>query len=197
MSILPIIPRLKNYFKNKSINVIEIGTRYGESAEIILKNFNINNYSVIDPYESYEDYKIDGFNNIIKNNEDKIFYETKNKLESINTNVKFYRTYSNNISTVNNFENNSVDLIFIDANHTYQYVMEDLENYYPKLKHDGILCGDDFFMRNDINDNLKTLNGDYKENMVYEAVIDFCKKYNKDYVEYGIHAGYGKIYEII
>lgn len=35
-------------------------------------------------------------------------------------------------------------------NQSYKYVLEDLEdleNYYPKLVKDGILCGYDFFMR--------------------------------------------------
>ncbi len=51
-------------------------------------------------------------------------------------------------------------------------------------------------MRMDKNDVLKTLNNDYNEPMVYEAFNDFCYKHNKKYIEYGIHAGYGKVFEI-
>lgn len=38
----------------------------------------------------------------------------------------------------------SVDMIFIDADHRYSRVNEDLENWYPKLKNNGIICGHDF-----------------------------------------------------
>ena len=93
----------------------------------------------------------------------------------------------------------SIDLIFIDGNHTYKYVLEDLENYYPKLNKNGIICGDDFFMRTHENDLLNTMLGNegYDEPMVYEAVIEFCKRHSKSLTEFGKHRGYGKTFMII
>jgi len=41
-------------------------------------------------------------------------------------------------------KDNSVDLIFIDAGHTYEEVTKDLINYWPKLKKDGVLLGHDY-----------------------------------------------------
>lgn len=35
------------------------------------------------------------------------------------------------------------DLIFIDADHRYSYVKQDIENYLPKVRDGGILCGHD------------------------------------------------------
>ena len=68
-----------NFLAN-SINVIEIGARYGESSKLILQNSNVNNYIIIDPYTSYEEYIHDGFNNTISNdNDDVIFNQTKKK----------------------------------------------------------------------------------------------------------------------
>jgi predicted O-methyltransferase YrrM len=199
MSIQPILSHLKNNFSKKSINVVEIGARYGESSKVILENLNVDKYIIIDPYTSYDEYNNDGFNKIISDdNDDKIFNETKNKLESLHNNMVFYRTFSTDTNTINAIEDNSVDLIFIDGNHTYKYVLEDLENYYPKLKNTGIICGDDFFMRTHENDHLNTMPGNegYDEHMVYEAVIEFCNRHNKTFKEFGKHRGYGKTFMI-
>jgi hypothetical protein len=42
------------------------------------------------------------------------------------------------------FEDNSVDFIFIDADHKYYGIKKDLIAWYPKVKENGIFCGHDF-----------------------------------------------------
>ena len=39
--------------------------------------------------------------------------------------------------------NESVDIIFIDGNHSYEYVYKDIVKYSPKLRPNGILTGHD------------------------------------------------------
>ena len=197
MSISPIIPFCVHKFKKKPIKVLEIGARYGDSSKMILKHLNVEEYNIVDPYTCYDDYSQDGFNKIMINDEnDKIFNTVKKNLNKIHNNVNFYRTFSNDTNTISKLKNNTMDLIFIDGNHTYKYVLEDLENYAPKLKPDGILCGDDFFMRTKKNDILNKNAGGYDEPMVYEAVLEYCRKNNKKYAEFGKHRGYGKLFYI-
>jgi hypothetical protein len=38
----------------------------------------------------------------------------------------------------------SLDFIFIDANHGYEFVKEDSNAWWPKLKIGGLMCGDDY-----------------------------------------------------
>jgi len=39
------------------------------------------------------------------------------------------------------FEDAYFDFIYIDANHSYEYVKSDLNNWWPKLKSGGFICG--------------------------------------------------------
>ncbi len=41
------------------------------------------------------------------------------------------------------FEDKSVDLVFLDADHRYDQFMDDLKAWYPKIKDGGIICGHD------------------------------------------------------
>jgi len=38
----------------------------------------------------------------------------------------------------------SLDWVYIDGNHAYEYVTEDLRTWYPKLRAGGLLTGDDY-----------------------------------------------------
>jgi predicted O-methyltransferase YrrM len=43
------------------------------------------------------------------------------------------------------FEDNSIDIIFIDANHSYEGVKKDLQSWFSKVKIKGIIAGHDFW----------------------------------------------------
>ncbi len=47
------------------------------------------------------------------------------------------------LSAVNMFEDNSIDLLFIDGNHNYEFAKEDYNKYLPKVKENGIILIDD------------------------------------------------------
>jgi predicted O-methyltransferase YrrM len=47
--------------------------------------------------------------------------------------------------TSEHFEDESVDFIFIDADHAYESVKKDIQAWWPKLKKGGIMSGHDYF----------------------------------------------------
>jgi hypothetical protein len=65
---------------------------------------------------------------------------------------------------VSKFEDESLDFIFVDGLHTYDQVLLDCRNYYPKLKKNGLFCGHDY--------------GTIEE--VRRAVDEFAKEVNKE-----------------
>jgi len=44
----------------------------------------------------------------------------------------------------NKFEEESIDYIMVDGAHEHEPVLDDIENWWPKLKPDGVMFGDDF-----------------------------------------------------
>jgi predicted O-methyltransferase YrrM len=44
----------------------------------------------------------------------------------------------------NFIEDKSLDFVYIDANHTYQAVKEDIRLWYPKVKSGGLIMGHDY-----------------------------------------------------
>ena len=53
----------------------------------------------------------------------------------------------NSIVASSNYKNNYFDYIYLDAEHSYQAVSNDLDIWYPKLKNNGTIFGDDYYWR--------------------------------------------------
>jgi beta-1,4-mannosyl-glycoprotein beta-1,4-N-acetylglucosaminyltransferase len=156
----------------------EIGTDNGNFSDFILSINNTSKLYCIDPYVSYDEYK-DCTNE--SSNTDK-YNSTKSKLfEKYNNRVEFIREFS--VEASKNF-NENLDFIYIDGNHSYSYVLQDLENWYPKLKSGGIIVGDDAVdtdnsLRNSDNDvYVDWGNGAWGYYGVVKAFEDFCSKIN-------------------
>lgn len=56
------------------------------------------------------------------------------------------------------FEDNSLDFVFLDADHSYSAIRNDILNWFPKVKVGGILAGHDYYP--------------HENNSVYRAVVD-------------------------
>ncbi len=66
----------------------------------------------------------------------------------------------------------SADLIFIDADHRYTRVQNDIVNWYPKLKVGGLLCGHDF--------------NRFLHDCDYSRVLAHCEEDYVDDTHYGV-----------
>ena len=148
-----LINQLNNY---KNITWIEIGVHKGNSAYSVLTQLNIKKMYLIDPYSplSYLQQYF-GTKELVESSKE----TAHTLLKKFEDKIVWYEDFSENV--VNNFENESIDIIYIDGNHSYDSVMLDLKNYYPKLKIGGLIIGDD-----------------YNERDVKMAIIDFSKEYN-------------------
>ena len=113
----------------------EIGVFRGRHAFHILNNISIRNLYLIDPYESYEEFGSKGMYDELLDAK----IEAGFALREFDNISWIYKNSSDAVKLVPN----NLDFVYIDGNHEYNFVKEDIENYYPKLKVGGVLGGHD------------------------------------------------------
>lgn len=77
------------------------------------------------------------------------FHNTADLYEIFLKNIEPVKEYVNPIRAKSEdcaslYENESLDFVFIDGNHEYEYVYKDIAMYLPKIKPGGFIGGDDW-----------------------------------------------------
>jgi hypothetical protein len=124
-------------------SMIEIGVQSGVfTNEVLSKWPSFEQYFGIDLWAEQKNY-IDHAN-VNQKEQDKKYLSTVNLLSNKygSDKIKLIRNYSTNAVVL--FHDESIDFIYVDARHDYCGVHEDLNNYYPKLKCNGIMAGHDY-----------------------------------------------------
>ena len=124
-----------NKFNSKSLTGVEIGVFDGYNALSILKNLKINKLYLVDPYVVYED-QLNLMNERVR------WAEKKSKRRLKRQRSKIIRIKKFSSEAINDLPDN-LDFVYIDGNHDYEYVKEDIEKYYEKLREGGVLAGHD------------------------------------------------------
>ncbi len=123
----------------------EIGVCDGVFSDYLLSHNPSLILYAIDPFTMYErNYEsgISQHNKLVQADFDIQCELTKNKLSKFGDRSIFIRETATKASEY--IENNYLDFVFIDANHLYKYVKQDILTYYEKVKMDGIIAGHDY-----------------------------------------------------
>lgn len=128
---------LADIFRKLNFKVgAEIGVRGGDYSDILCMKIPGLKLYAVDPYEPHEGYK-----DIQKRSTfDKYMEEAYKKLESFD--VEFMREYS--VDAVEKFLDESLDFVYIDGDHSYKSVVDDITLWSKKVKKGGIVSGDDY-----------------------------------------------------
>lgn len=113
---------------------VEIGTFAGENAVIMSEYFK--KVYTIDPYKNGYDQN-DLASSIDFNEVEKAF---KIRMININNVIHIKKTGE---EALNDFENESLDFIYIDGNHQEDAVKKDINLWRSKVKKNGIIAGHD------------------------------------------------------
>lgn len=122
---------------------VEVGIGYGFHADQILNNTNVEKLYLIDPMCYYENdafandvqYRFEGFENLRKN--------IINNLSKHKYRYEWFRTPSLNV-TNEQIQDESIDAVFLDGDHSYESVSKDLPFWWKKIRNGGWLLGDDY-----------------------------------------------------
>lgn len=124
-----------------TFQVAEIGVRRGETAQYLLDTMPDIHMYVIDPYLPYDD----GLNLKFTAEDQAAFKkEMFSRLSPFEGRYRFLEEKS--VVAANRFNPNFFDLVFIDGEHTYAAVKEDIAAWYPLVNYGGILSGHDYSM---------------------------------------------------
>lgn len=110
--------------KKKICTGIEIGAGYGLTAYMVLANTEVEKWTVIDPFQVYDQYE-DRMNQSgkIQEMKENTFHLLDPYIEQGRCEV--IQKFSEDVDPF------YADMIFIDGNHTYDYVKRDIEKFYP------------------------------------------------------------------
>ncbi len=172
---------------------IEIGTWEGDFSYALLNNTSISKLYCIDPYRHFQNNEYpDGMNSLTQIQFDEKFNIVQKRFEQFGKRVEFLRMTSDEAITL--FDDNSIDFIYIDGNHDYKYVLNDIRKWYPKVKIGGILAGDDIYStKDDEHDSDGNVTKIWSYNPdgtpscwgkygTYKALVDAKKIYDFEYI---------------
>ena len=117
---------------------LEVGSFVGTTAKLAA-DAGFKQITCIDTWEGGSDPN-DWINGLYQREGDRV-YETF-KANTAGLPVTAIRTTSFDAATT--FGNESQDVIFLDADHSYEAVKQDIEAWYPKVRPGGVLCGHDY-----------------------------------------------------
>jgi hypothetical protein len=117
----------------------EIGVMHGGYSESVLKIWNGEKYYMVDLWGRQDP-------QVYRERTDDIDYEGKYRdcvaIAERFPIVQIIRDYS--VAAAGQVPDGSLDWVFIDANHSYRTVLEDMDAWFPKLKPGGVFAGHDY-----------------------------------------------------
>lgn len=136
LGFIELLTELSNKLDKTDYTMIEIGSYMGESTMMFASTGLFSTIYSIDPLNGHEEF------NEIHNYSWEFIRGEFNKNIKYFDNIVHLQDFSYNV--VNEFDDNSIDFIYIDGSHSEESVRQDLELYLPKLKKDGIIAGHDY-----------------------------------------------------
>ena len=141
---------LPDLFREMGFKVgAEIGVANGLYSKALCSRIPGLKLYCIDPWTSYDAY-VEHHDAIGQEILDDCYNVALERLKPYN--CQFVRKFS--MDAVKDFEDESLDFVFIDGNHSFRYVIDDIDEWSKKVRKGGIVSGHDFWNSIDTPYNL-------------------------------------------
>ena len=155
----PMIKYIQGHNNTGGLVGVEIGVQNGAHSKSILENLPIEKLYLVDPFKSYDKYGTeDGSDSWAQS-------YSQSDFDLMFEGAKFFLRRYSNVSFVRMMSSEAVgvvpdglDFVYIDGNHSYNFVKGDIELWFPKIKAGGFLGGHDY---------------DYTQSSIVRAVDDW------------------------
>jgi predicted O-methyltransferase YrrM len=145
---------------------VELGAWLGKSSAYLCDKAHGINVTIVDSFKGTAEY-IDSYYKLAKTKDIyKLFLENMGER-------KFKAIKATSKTAAKKFANESLDVVFIDLDHSYEAVKEDIKLWLPKVKKGGYIAGDDY------HENWKGVIKAVDELLPHATFIDDCWIYQK------------------
>jgi hypothetical protein len=159
------------YYCDKLSNpkLLEIGVFKGGFLNFLVKNCNIGSIDAVDLFHGVTcSGDVDG-NDVVSYDVGTSYLELTEKYKDV-PNINIIK--SDSITFLQNQHDDTYDIIYIDGDHSYNGVKNDLINAYSKIKNGGYIMGHDYEM------NMNKAKNSYNFG-TKQAVDEFCINYKQ------------------
>ena len=141
------LPRLLQAIEAKS--VVEVGVFQGKFTKALCEWLPETKIYGIDPWLDYDEYvesSVDGGQGGLDSN----YQKAKDRLSSFGI-ERCQLIRATSMEAVSLFDDESLDCVFIDGNHSFRYVIDDIASWSKKVRVGGMVAGHDYW--NSYEDN--------------------------------------------
>ena len=134
---------LPAFFKEMGYKVgVEIGVYKGEFTKILLDG-GLKIYGV-DPWKAYGNYTTSKNLDKFQVRQDFLYAHTQRYLKEYLDNGQCELIRKTSMDAIEDFEDHSIDFVYIDGHHGFRYVAEDLVEWSRKVRPGGVVSGHDY-----------------------------------------------------
>lgn len=155
----------------RGAKVAEVGVLRGNFSAHMLRRLSPRELHLIDPWEKQDRREYGDFFMWQEKRWDAVYDFCRNRFKRFSDIVTLHRAKS--MDVVGEFEDESLDFVYLDGNHKYTAVLEDLEAWSRKVRRGGILAGHDFGYA---EEDAAHMHPD-----VRRAVREFCRSMSYDF----------------
>jgi len=152
-----------------TVNVaVEVGVWRGDFSNEMISVLKPQRFYGVDPYRLHDDYGDcpDPVEYANQQNLDALYERVQGRYNRW-TGAQLLRTTG--VEAAQQFEDHSLDLVYIDGDHSYEFVSNDIRAWWPKIRPGGILSGHDYTPGNPQKDHVYG---------VIQAVDEHCDRYS-------------------